>query len=192
MGGPGSISGTVWKDLNANGAHDASDHGLANAEVRLTCVGCPGAGTPAFTQTDSGGNDSFGSLASATYSVEIAKVFPANPGIPSSGGWTPPPVSGTWAAIQIVLGGGEDRAGEDSGWRYLTLLRPASQLLPTPQVFHALPSLQPYRVSTATATPRFYILPTASQRPIYILPTKTPVPFQPPSTPIILPPIKPG
>jgi hypothetical protein len=206
MGGLGSISGTVWMDLNANGAHDALEHGLANVEVRLTCVGCPGAGTPAFTQTDSGGNYSFGSLASATYSVEVAKEFPANLGILTSGGWTQPPVSGTWAAIQLGLAGGEDRGGVDFGWSYLTLLRPAFQLRSTLQFFQALPTVQIYRRSTPTPTPRFYAMPTTTMvfipapKPtlyimptatrLFILPTKPPVQILPTATPPAL--IKPG
>ncbi len=173
----GSISGTVWRDTNANGAQDAAEHGLANVEVRLSCVGCPGAGTPMFTSTDSQGNYRFGLLASATYRVEVAKEFPANLGILTSGGWTRPPASGTWAAIQIVLAGGENRTGVDFGWSYLTLLRPAFQLRPTLQFFQALPTVQIYRPATVTPTPtprRIIILPTPTPtRRVIILPPPT-------------------
>ncbi len=168
----GSISGTVWRDTNANGLHNASEPGLANVEVRLSCVGCPGAGTPAFTTTDAQGDYSFGSLASATYSVEVAKEFPANGGILTSGGWTRPPVSGTWASIQIVLAGGEDRGGVNFGWSFLSLFRPAFQLLPTLQFFQVLPTLQLYLAPTPTP-PTFYVMPSATPR-IYIRPTPTP------------------
>jgi hypothetical protein len=186
VGGLGSISGTVWKDLNANGAHDASEHGLADVEVRLTCVGCPGAGTPTFTSTDSQGNYTFGSLVSATYSVEVAKEFPANSGILTSGGWTRPPVSGTWAAIQIVLPGGEDRGGVDFGWSSLALLRPPFRLLPTLQFFLPVTTIQFYRASppTLTPTPRtLHILPTATKPAIHILPTQPPPIIRPTATP---------
>jgi hypothetical protein len=191
-GAPSSVSGTVWRDTNANGAHDASEHGLANVEVRLSCVGCPGAGTPTFGTTDSQGNYSFGSLASATYSVEVAKEFPANAGILTSGGWTRPPVSGTWAAIQVVLAGGEDRSGVDFGWSPLTFFRPAFQLLPTLQLFLPMPTLQLYLAPTPTphtfyfipsATPRIFIRSTPTPTRIFIRPTPTPVPIKPQASP---------
>ncbi|MCX6071901.1 MAG: hypothetical protein NTU91_13770, partial [Chloroflexi bacterium] len=185
-GALGSISGTVWKDTNANGEHNASEHGLANVEVRLSCVGCPGAGTPTFTSTDAQGNYSFGSLASAAYSVEVAKEFPANGGILTSGGWTRPPVSGTWAAIQVVLAGGEDRGGVDFGWSPLTFFRPAFQLLPTLQLFLPLPTLQLYLASTPTP-PTFYVMPSATPR-IYIRPTPTRVFIPVTKPPIIIQP----
>jgi hypothetical protein len=184
-GALGSISGTVWRDTNANGLHNASEPGLANVEVRLTCVGCPGAGTPTFTSTDSQGNYTFGSLASATYSVEVAKEFPANSGILTSGGWTRPPVSGTWAAIQIVLAGGEDRGGVDFGWSLLTALRPPFRLLPTLQFFLPIKTIQFYRVSTPT--PRtLYIMPSATPRTIYIQPTLPPPIIRPTQPPMIV------
>jgi hypothetical protein len=184
-GGIGSISGTVWKDLNANGTRDFSEDGLANVEVRLSCVGCPGAGTPTFGTTDSQGNYSFGSLASATYSVEVAKEFPANLGILTSGGWTRPPVSGTWAAIQIMLAGGEDRAGVDFGWSFLTLLRPAFQLRPTLQFFQALPTLQIYRLATPTPTPIVF-QPLPPTRVLRATPTPTKIIILPPQPTRIL------
>ena len=197
----GSISGTVWRDANANGIHNASEHGLANVEVRLSCVGCPGAGTPTFTTTDSQGVYTFGSLASATYRVEIAKEFPANSGILTSGGWTRPPVSGTWAAIQIVLAGGEDRGGVDFGWSSLTMLRPLFRLLPTLQFFLPIESTQFYRALTPTLTPtppKISILPTPP--PLIALPTATrvfvPTPkptlyIMPTATPPTLQPLQP-
>jgi hypothetical protein len=189
-GGLGSISGTVWKDMNADGVDNAAEHGLANVEVRLSCVGCPGAGTPTFTTTDSQGNYAFGSLASATYSVEVAKEFPANAGILTSGGWTRPPVSGTWAAIQIVLAGGEDRGGVDFGWSPLTFFRPAFQLLPTLQLFLPPPTFQLYLASTPTPTmPALIIMPTATRvfvrstpTRVFARPTATPVPIKPRAT----------
>jgi len=187
-GALGSISGTVWRDTNANGLHNASEPGLANVEVRLTCVGCPGAGTPTFTSTDSQGNYTFGSLASATYSVEVAKEFPANSGILTSGGWTRPPVSGTWAAVQIVLAGGEDRGGVDFGWSSLTLLRPPFRLLPTLQFFLPIKTIQFYRAPTPTLTPTprtLYIMPSATPRTIYIQPTLPPPIIRPTQPPII-------
>jgi len=173
-GALGSISGTVWKDSNANGLHNASEPGLANVEVRLSCVGCPGAGTPTFTSTDSQGTYSFGSLASATYSVEVAKEFPANAGILASGGWTRPPVSGTWAAIQIVLAGGEDRGGVDFGWSFLSLFRPAFQLRPTLQFFLPIKTIQFYRASTPTPTPKFRLIITPTPTRVFIRPTTPP------------------
>jgi len=196
VGALGSISGTVWRDTNANGARDPSEHGLANAEVRLSCVGCPGAGTPTFGTTDSQGNYSFGSLASATYSVEVAKEFPANAGILTTGGWTRPPISGTWAAIQIVLAGGEVRAGVDFGWSPLTLFRPAFQLLPTLQFFLPLPTLQLYLPSTATPWMLVPILPptlTPTPRPtrVFVQPTVTRTKGFSPPTPIPPTPIPP-
>ena len=171
-GALGSISGMVWRDTNSDGTRGAFEPGLEGVEVRLACVGCPGAGTPMFTSTDSQGNYTFGSLASATYSVEVAKEFPANSGILTSGGWTRPPVSGTWAAIRIVLAGGEDRGGVDFGWSSLTLLRPLFRLLPTLQFFLPIKTIQSYRASTPTPTPRtISIRPT--QLPLIALPTAT-------------------
>jgi hypothetical protein len=87
-----------------------------------------------------------------------------------------------WSRLgfDVVLAGGEDRAGVDFGWSPLTFFRPAFQLLPTLQFFLPMPTLQLYLAPTPTPH-TFYFMPSATPR-IFIRSTPTPVPIQPKPT----------
>ncbi len=68
----GDISGFVWLDQNTNGLQDGGEPGLDSVLVRLLDSSDS---SVAITYTDSGGNYSFDSVATGTYSIHFA-----NPG----------------------------------------------------------------------------------------------------------------
>lgn len=63
-GAPGSISGTVFNDLDNDGVKDSNDYGLAGWTVTAYS-----GGTYIYTVTDSGGNYTFGALPPGSYNI---------------------------------------------------------------------------------------------------------------------------
>ena len=68
--GPGSLSGTVFTDQNADGVIDGADAGLGGVTVEL--LNSAGAPTGATAVTDANGNYDFIGLHPANYAVQIA------------------------------------------------------------------------------------------------------------------------
>lgn len=182
-GALGSIAGTVWRDSDQDGVRQPGEPGLPNVEVRLTCVGCAGGEGAAVAITGGDGAYFYDALASATYTVEVARSFPANTGILATGGWTRPPVGGSAATIQVVLAGGEDRGGVDFGWGFLRLGRPPFSLQAAMQLFQVLPTLSLSLGPTPTPTPRIFVMPSSTPRPLSLpspTPTRVLIPLPPP------------
>jgi len=69
------LSGTVFADINNNGAKDASDPGISGVTVTLTGTDARGAGVNATTTTNSAGAYSFSNVLPGSY--QIAETQPA-------------------------------------------------------------------------------------------------------------------
>ncbi len=68
----GSISGTVFYDLNGNGTMDPGESGLSGIQVTLTPAGTGGGPTtPIVLYTDSNGDYEFGNLAPDDYTIVV-------------------------------------------------------------------------------------------------------------------------
>jgi len=65
LSGTGTVNGTVYNDLNANGVQDAGEPGIAGITMTLT----PATGTAYTTQTGSNGAYSFQNIPAANYAL---------------------------------------------------------------------------------------------------------------------------
>ena len=116
----GSISGTVWNDLNNNGSLDGGEPGLADVTVNRFSGACGGGfGFPNPTTTDGSGNYSFQGLEPGTYCITVPITD-----LPSTThGWDPTgpdfPENAT-PSTEVDLGAGENRSA-DFGFEEITI-----------------------------------------------------------------------
>ena len=140
----GTITGTKWNDLNADGGRDAGEPGLAEWTIFLDADadGVLDAGE-LFTTTDVNGEYAFEDLAYGTYTV--AEV--------QQEGWTrTAPASGTYS---VTITDGQVASGRDFGNRNLpptvTLTAPAATPDPTPSVTVTATDVPPLADGTLVA-----------------------------------------
>ncbi len=111
----GSLSGTVFEDLNNDGQPDVGEAGIAGVEVTLTGTDDLGNPVSLTTTTDADGNYTFDYLLSGTYT--IAETQPAGyfDGIDDAGSEGGDATSVNDEISGIVLGGGVDGTDYDFG-----------------------------------------------------------------------------
>jgi hypothetical protein len=100
----GSISGTVWRDVDRDGVRDPGEPGLAGEIVRLRAGSC-GDPVVATATTPSNGSYSFSSLSAGNYCISSSGPI----GLENTVGSTNP--------RPLVLGAGENKTGVDFGFR---------------------------------------------------------------------------
>jgi hypothetical protein len=103
----GSISGTVWLDMNANGTRNPGEGGMAGVTVSLRAGGCGGS-VVATTTTAADGSYSFTNLTAGSYCVSVSLSCSSCSGYCSSPGSSNP--------RSLSLAGGEDKTGVDFGF----------------------------------------------------------------------------
>lgn len=103
----GSVSGTVWLDMNANGTRNPGEGGMADVTVSLRAGGCGGS-VVATTTTASNGSYSFADLSAGNYCVSVSLSCDL------CGGWCASP--GSSNPRSLSLAGGEHKTGVDFGF----------------------------------------------------------------------------
>jgi hypothetical protein len=95
----GTISGTVFNDLNDNGVQDGGELGVAGRQIQLTGV------SSANTTTDVNGNYSFANLAAGSYTLAMTPTYGMIQTQPASNG-----------TINVTVGvGSENSTGDNFG-----------------------------------------------------------------------------
>lgn len=147
LGQPGSISGTVFNDSNANGVKDAGEPVIAGIQVQLGGGACPAAGLAQTTSLADEPSYTFDGLVAGEFCVSIDAQQPQNAAILGTGAWTVPQQTPGTIAQSVILSADEAKANVDFGWVYAPLTPPTATvqeaiptLLPTPTAVAAQPT----------------------------------------------------
>ena len=177
---PGSITGRVWSDHDADGRIDPLEAGLWDVEVWLTLGACRADyRTPPHLTTNTAvdGLYRFDYLDPGRYCLVVDPDQHPNYDVLYNGEWTAPSSGGSDAQfVDVILAEGEVRADADFGWHYfLSGYR-------TPTAIYFEPTRAGATLTVATPQPTYQLWqPTLiwiPQPTFYAMPTSTPREYQ--------------
>lgn len=175
---PGSITGRVWRDHDADGRIDPLEAGLWDVEVWLTLGACRADyRTPPHLTTNTAvdGSYRFDYLDPGRYCLVVDPDQHPNFDVLYAGEWTAPEAGGSGLQlVDIVLAEGQVRADSDFGWHYFE----SSFSTATPIYFEPTRAASTLQVATPMPTfqlwqPTLQIMPTSTLQ-FHLMPTATP------------------